>query len=284
MGILAYRPAPIQVSYFGFPSTSGAEFIDYVMADRVVLPSDQQPFFSEKIVHLPDSYLPNDSKRRAALIVPTRADLGLPEDAFIFTCFNNAYKLSRPMVEIWTRLLRANPNSLLWLTYINDSAQANLQQELISHGVDPSRVILAPFVEQPEDHLARLRLADLFLDTLPYNAHTTASDALWAGVPVLTCLGSTFAGRVAGSLLHAVGLPELITNSLEEYETLAQKLASDPALLGSLRERLAQNRLNDRLFDTARLARHLEAAYTTMMETWQRGEPAKSFSVKAIAP
>jgi predicted O-linked N-acetylglucosamine transferase (SPINDLY family) len=282
MAILAYRPAPIQVSYFGYPSTTGAGFIDYVMADRVVLPFDQQPFFSEKIVHLPDSYQANDSKRQTAEIAPTRADIGLPDDAFVFTCFNNAYKLSRSVVGIWIRLLKACPNSLLWLYYINDSAQANLQQELISHGVDPSRVILAPFVEQP-DHLARLRLADLFLDTLPYNAHTTASDALWAGVPVLTCLGPTFAGRVAGSLLQAVGLPELITNSPEEYETLARTLAGDPALLRPLRERLAQNRLSYPLFDTARLTRHIEAAYATMTDTWQRGEPAKSFSVEAIA-
>ena len=278
MAILAHRPAPIQVSYFGYPGTSGAEFIDYVMADRVVLPFDQQPFFSEKIVHLPDSYQANDSKRQAAPIAPTRADLGLPDGAFVFTCFNNAYKLSRPVVGTWIRLLKACPNSLLWLYYINDSAQANLQQELISNGIDPSRVVLAPFVEQP-DHLARLRLADLFLDTLPYNAHTTASDALWAGVPVLTCLGSTFAGRVAGSLLQAVGLPELITNSLEEYETLAQKLASDPALLGPLRERLSQNRLSHPLFDTARLTRHIEAAYATMTEMRERGEPPKAFSI-----
>jgi predicted O-linked N-acetylglucosamine transferase (SPINDLY family) len=281
MAMLAYRPAPIQVSYFGYPGTTGAEFIDYVMADRVVLPFDQQPFFSEKIVHLPDSYQANDSKRQVAPVAPTRADIGLPDDAFVFTCFNNAYKLSRPMVGTWIRLLKACPNSLLWLYYINDSAQANLQQELITNGVDPARVILAPFVEQP-DHLARLRLADLFLDTLPYNALTTASDALFAGVPVITCLGPTFAGRVAASLLHAVGLPELITNSLEEYETLAQKLASDAALLGPLRERLALNRLSYPLFDTARLTRHIEAAYATMMDTWQRGEPPKSFSVEAI--
>jgi protein O-GlcNAc transferase len=280
--MLAYRPVPIQVSYFGYPGSTGAEFIDYVMADRVVLPFDQQPFFSEKIVHLPDSYQANDSKRQTTEIAPTRVDIGLPDDAFVFTCFNNAYKLSRPVVGTWIRLLNACPNSLLWLYYINDSAQANLQQALISHGVDPSRVILAPFVEQP-DHLARLRLADLFLDTLPYNAHTIASDALWAGVPVLTCLGPTFAGRVAGSLLHAVGLPELITNSLEEYEELAQKLAGDPALLGSLRERLSQGRLGHPLFDTARLTRHIEAAYTMMVDTWQRGEPPKGFSVEAIA-
>jgi len=280
--VLDYRPAPIQVNYFGYPGSTGAEFIDYVMADRVVLPFDQQPFFSEKIVHLPDSYQANDSKRQVAPVAPTRADILLPEDAFVFTCFNNAYKLSRPVVGSWIRLLKACPNSLLWLYYINDSAQANLQQELISNGVDPSRVILAPFVDQP-DHLARLRLADLFLDTLPYNAHTTASDALFAGVPVITCLGPTFASRVAASLLQAVGLPELITNSLEEYETLAQKLASDPALLGSLRERLSRDRLHHPLFDTARLTRHIEAAYTTMMETWQRGEPPKGFSVEAIA-
>jgi predicted O-linked N-acetylglucosamine transferase (SPINDLY family) len=186
------------------------------------------------------------------------------------------------VVGTWIRLLKACPNSLLWLYYINDTAQANLQQELMSHGVDPSRVTLAPFVQQP-DHLARLKLADLFLDTLPYNAHTTASDALWVGVPVITCVGPTFAGRVAASLLQAMGLPELITNNVEEYETLARKLASDPALLGSLRERLAQNLTSHPLFDTQRLTRHIEAAYTTMMETWQRGEPAKSFSVEAIA-
>jgi predicted O-linked N-acetylglucosamine transferase (SPINDLY family) len=282
-GILACRPAPVQVSYFGYPGTSGAEFIDYVMADRVVLPFDQQPFFSEKIVHLPDSYQANDSRRETASPAPTRADIGLPDDAFVFTCFNNAYKLSRPVVGTWIRLLQACPNSMLWLYYINDSAQANLQQELMSHGVDPSRVTLAPRVEQP-DHLARLRLADLFLDTLPYNAHTTASDALWAGVPVITCVGPTFAGRVAASVLHAVGLPELITNNPEEYEALALKLASDPALLGSLRERLAKTRLSHPLFDTVRLTRHIEAAYTTMVDTWQRGEPPKSFSVEAIAP
>src|SRR5215468_3193826 len=172
---------------------------------------------------------------------------------------------------------------MLWLYYINDSAQANLQQELMSHGVDPSRVTLAPFVQQ-SDHLARLKLADLFLDTLPYNAHTTASDALWAGVPVLTCLGSTFAGRVAGSLLNAVGLPELITNSLEEYETLAQKLASDAALLGSLRERLSQNLTSHPLFDTQRLTHHIEAAYKAMTKMRERGEPAKGFEVEPIAP
>jgi len=282
IGLLAYRPAPIQVSYFGYPGTTGADFIDYVLADRIVLPADQQPFFSEKIVHLPDSYQVNDARRQTAPVAPTRSDIGLPEDAFVFTCFNNAHKISRPILELWARILRACPNSVLWLYYVNDSALANIQQELMSNSIDPARVILAPYVDQP-DHLARLGLADLFLDTLPYNAHTTASDALWMGVPVLTCLGSTFAGRVAASLLQAVGLPELVTSSLDEYESLALKLAGDPALLGSLRERLAQNRLSYPLFDTARLARHVEAAYTTMWGTWRRGEPPKAFSVDPIA-
>ena len=281
MGIPAYRPAPIQVSYFGYPGTTGADFMDYVMADRIVLPTDQQPFYSEKIVHLPDSYQANDDKRQSSPIAPTRGDIGLPDDAFVFTCFNNAWKLSRQMIGTWARLLGACPNSVLWLYYVNDSALANIQQELLSHGIDPARVILAPHVEQP-DHLARLRLADLFLDTLPYNAHTTASDALWAGVPVLTCLGSTFVGRVAASALQAIGLPELVTNSLDEYEALALKLAGDPELLGSLRARLAQNRLSCPLFDTTRLARHIESAYVTMWETWRRGEPAKAFSVDPI--
>jgi protein O-GlcNAc transferase len=281
MGILAHRPAPIQVSYFGYPGTTGADFIDYVMADRMVLPADQQPFFSEKIVHLPHCYQANDAKRQSAPVAPTRSDIGLPEGAVIFTCFSNAWKLSRPMIGIWARLLQACPNGVLWLYYVNDSAQANIQQELLSLGIDPARVILAPFVEQP-DHLARLRLADLFLDTLPYNAHTTASDALWAGVPVLTCKGSTFAGRVAASVLEAVGLPELITNSLDEYEALALKLAGNPDLLGSLRERLEQNRFSQALFDSARLTRHVEAAYLTMWETCQRGEPPKAFSVDPI--
>ena len=282
MGILAYRPAPIQVSYFGYAGTSGADFIDYVMADRIVLPSDQQPFFSEKIIHLPDSYLVYDAKRQVPPIAPSRGDLGLPDEAFVFTCFNNAWKISRQMVGIWARLLGACPNSVLWFPYVNDSALASIQQELVSQGMDPARVILAPYVEEQLDHLARLSLADLFLDTLPYNAHTTASDALWAGVPVLTCQGTTFAGRVAASLLQAVGLPELITNNLDDYEALARKFADDPALLRSLRERLAQNRLSHPLFDTARLTRHIEAAYATMWETWQRGEPPKAFSVDPI--
>jgi protein O-GlcNAc transferase len=284
MGILAHRPGPIQVGYFGYPGTSGADFIDYVIADRTVLPADQQPFYSEKIVHLPDSYLVTGSNRAIASPGPTRDDLGLPADGFVFCCFNGSWKINRPMVDIWARLLRAVKGSVLWLPRMNDDAASNLYMALTERGVDPASLVpLSGEYLEAADYLARLSQADLFLDTLPYNAHTTASDALWAGVPVLTCLGSTLAGRVAASALQTVGLPELVTSSLDEYETLALKLAGDPALLGSLRERLAQNRMSSPLFDNARLARHIEAAYATMYETWQRGEPPKAFGVDPIA-
>jgi predicted O-linked N-acetylglucosamine transferase (SPINDLY family) len=201
----------------------------------------------------------------------------------VFCCFNNGWKINRPMVDVWARLLRAVEGSVLWLSRLNDDVAAKIGRELAERGIDPARVIpLAGGYLESADYLARFTQADLFLDTLPYNAHSTASDALWAGLPVVTCRGSTFAGRVAASLLHAIGLPELIADSLDEYEALALKLAGDRVQLTSLRDRLAQNRLSHPLFDTARLARHLEAAYTIMWETWQRGEPPKAFGVDPI--
>ena len=206
----------------------GADFIDYIIADPFVLPMDQQEWYSEKIVHLPHCYQPNDTSRLIAELTPTRAQCGLPEQGFVFCSFNNSYKLTPAFFDIWMRLLLAAPGSVLWLLEANALVKDNLREEARQRGVDPDRLIFAPKLPSPE-HLARHRLADLFLDTLPYNAHTTASDALWAGLPVLTCAGETFAGRVAGSLLHAVGLPELVTTSLEEYETLARKLScGDP--------------------------------------------------------
>jgi len=274
--ILTHRPAPIQVSYLGYPGTTGTEFIDYVIADEIVLPFDQQPFYTEKIVHLPECYQVNDSKRRIGEYTPTRREVGLPDQGFVFCCFNRNYKITAPVFDLWMRLLGAVEGSVLWLLGDNVPAERNLRKEAVARGVDPTRLVFAE--RRPaEEHLARHRLADLFLDTLPYNAHTTASDALWVGLPVLTCRGQTFAARVAASLLHAVGLPELVADNLQAYETLALRLATDSSLLGGLREKLAQNRLTRPLFDTDRFCRHIESAYMTMWDLWQRGERPQSF-------
>lgn len=280
-GILAYRPAPIQVNYLGYPGTMAADYIDYLVADEFVIPRDQHAHYREKVVYLPDSYQANDSTRKIAERAPARRDEGLPEQGFVFCCFNNNFKLTARMFDIWMRLLRRIDGSVLWLLKGNPAVQDNLRQEAQRSGVAPERLVFARRTKL-EQHLARHRLADLFLDTLPYNAHTTASDALWAGVPVLTSVGTTFAGRVAGSLLRAVGLPELITRTTEEYEALALKLATEPGLLPKVREKLERNRQTAPLFDADRFRRHLEAAYTTMWEIHQRGEPARSFAVTPI--
>jgi protein O-GlcNAc transferase len=277
--IFAFRPAPIQVAYLGYPGTTGAEFIDYMIADEVVLPLDQQRFYSEKIVYLPDSYLVNDSKRLISPHVPGRREVGLPETGFVFCCFNRSNKITAPIFNIWMQLLAVVEGSVLWLYHSNEAATANLRREAANRGIDPTRLVFAERIPV-KDHLARHRLADLFLDTLPYNAHTTASDALWAGLPVLTCLGTTFVGRVAASLLNAAWLPELVTNNLEEYEALAVKLATKPSLMQSIRRKLEANRLTCPLFDTDRFRRHIEAAYMTMWELWLRGEEPRSFSVE----
>ncbi|MBV9567964.1 MAG: hypothetical protein JO172_07490 [Hyphomicrobiales bacterium] len=264
-----------------YPGTTGADFIDYVIADEIVLPLDQQPFWSEKIVHLPDCYQVNDTKRPIAERTPTRRECGLPERGFVFCSFNNTYKITPPLFDIWIGLLHKVEGSVLWLFRDNAAAERNLRQEAIARGIDPSRLVFADRLKLAE-HLARHRLADLFLDTLPYNAHTTASDALWVGLPVLTCLGKAFAARVAGSLLHAVGLPELVTKSLDEYEALALKLAREPLLLLSYRSRLAKNRSTAPLFNTERFRQHLERAYHTMLDIKRRGEPPQNFSVARI--
>jgi protein O-GlcNAc transferase len=276
--ILAHRPAPIQVSYLVFPGTMGAEFIDYVIADAIVLPFGLQEFYTEKIVHLPDCYQVNDRKRAVAG-PPDRRDAGLPPRGLVFCCFNDNYKITPPVFDIWMRLLRRVEHSVLWLYRGNAAAEQNLRREAAARGIDADRLIFAPRVRL-EDHLARHRLADLCLDTLPYNAHTTASDALWTGVPLVTCRGQSFAGRVAASLLHAAGLPELVTENLEDYEALALRLAADPSLLRALREKLQQNRLACPLFDTDRSRRHIEAAYVTMWEIWQRGESPRNITVE----
>ena len=280
-GILANRPAPVQVSYLGFPATMGADFVDYIIADPMVLPVEHQPYYTEKIVYLPDCYHVNDTKRKIAERTPTRQETGLPEHAFVFCCFNNNWKITSEIFDIWMRLLHQVEGSVLWLLRANEGAERNLRNEAQRRGIDPSRLVFAGRLP-PAKHLARHRLADLFLDTLPYNAHTTANDALWVGLPVLTCKGEAFAGRVAASLLHAVGIPELITFNLEDYQALALKLARDPTLLAEIKAKLVRNRDTYPLFNTERFARHIEAAYTTMWETWQRGEVPKSFSVEPI--
>jgi predicted O-linked N-acetylglucosamine transferase (SPINDLY family) len=276
--ILAQRGAPVQVNYLGYPGSMGADFVDYVIADKVVLPFDQQPFYTEKIVHLPDCYQVNDRQRRIADRGSSREEEGLPSQGFVFCCFNNNYKITRPVFGVWMRLLRDIPQSVLWLLRDNAGAEHNLRRQAAAYGVDASRLVFAPRTKL-DVHLARQRHADLFLDTLPYNAHTTASDALWAGVPVLTCLGRSFAGRVAASLLHSVGLPELVASTLDDYETIARRLAGEPALLAGLRERLSRNRLTQPLFDSARFCQHIEAAYATMRDISARGELPRSFTV-----
>jgi predicted O-linked N-acetylglucosamine transferase (SPINDLY family) len=278
VGIFAQRVAPVQVSYLGYPGTMGADFIDYVIADPISLPFEQQPFYPEKIVHLPDTYQVNDSKRRIGAKMPTRRAVGLPEHGFVFCCFNNNWKLNPAMFDVWMRVLHQVDGSVLWLLRSNDLAAENLRKEAQARGIDPDRLVFASSIDSAE-HLARHQLADLFLDTLPYNAHTTASDSLWAGVPLVTCQGTTFAGRVAASLLHAVGLPELVTESLNDYEQLALKLAREPDLLRAIRSRLAAQRSSWPLFDSQRFRRHIEAAYQTMWDIWQRDESPRSFKV-----
>jgi predicted O-linked N-acetylglucosamine transferase (SPINDLY family) len=280
-GILGHRPAPVQAQYLGFPGTMGIEFIDYILADRVVIPDEQRIQYSEKVVYLPDSYQCNDSKRAILDVAPGRAAARLPEKGFVFCSFNNSYKITPEMFDVWMRLLHAIEGSVLWLLDDNRAALDNLKREAELRGLSSSRLIFAPRIAMQE-HLARLRLADLFLDTLPCNAHTTASDALWAGLPVLTCAGETFAGRVAASLLHAVGLPELVTHSLAEYEALGLKLARDPASLRALKAKLANNRDTYPLFDTVRFTKHLEAAYRTMWERAACGEKPAAFAVEPL--
>jgi predicted O-linked N-acetylglucosamine transferase (SPINDLY family) len=266
-GIFAERAAPIQVSYLAYPGTMGAPYIDYLIADRTIVPDDLRQHYSERIVALPDSYQPNDSHRRISSHPASRAAEQLPDAAFVFCCFNNAYKITPSVFDSWMRILSRVDGSVLWLLEENAATSSNLHAEALRRGVSADRILFAQPVALPE-HLARLSLADLFLDTLPYNAHTTASDALWSGLPVLTRIGETFAGRVAASLLRAVGLPELITNTAQEYEQLAIDLAREPERLRALRDRLKANRNTAPLFDTPAYTRHLEAAYIAMY--WRR--------------
>lgn len=280
--ILAQRPAPVQVNYLGFPGTMGAPYMDYLIADAVVVPPGQEAHYAERIVYLPECFQANDDRRAMAAIRPTRLAVGLPEAGFVFCCFNNSYKITPSLFERWLRLLQAVPGSVLWLFASHPVVVRNLSEEAHRRGTDPGRLVFAEALPYG-DYLARMQLADLFLDTSPFNGGTTASDALWAGAPVLTCPGNAFASRMAASLLSAIGLPELVTHSLEEYEGLALELARNPERLAEIKSKLARNRGTYPLFDTDRFRRHIEAAYTTMWERYQRGEPPESFAVDSCS-
>jgi predicted O-linked N-acetylglucosamine transferase (SPINDLY family) len=267
-GIFSHRAASIQVNYLGYSGTMGADYIDYIIADKTLIPEAHKQFYTEKVVYLPDTYMVDDSKRIASSRVFTREECKLPENKFIFCCFNNSYKFNPQVVNSWSRILSGSENSVLWLSENNQYFKANIRAEFGKRGIDPSRIIFAQRLELMADHLARYSLADLFLDTHPYNAHTTAVDSLKVGVPVLTLKGKSFASRVAASLLNAIGLPELITISQKEYEALAIDLAKNPQKLAAFKQRLANNRLSTSLFDTSLFTKHLEAAYIKMHERY----------------
>ncbi|HYM03774.1 MAG TPA: hypothetical protein VET85_12560, partial [Stellaceae bacterium] len=276
--IPAARPAPIQVNYLGFLGTMGADFIDYIIVDRFIAPGGHQKFYSEKLVHLAGCWWPAEIGWDIAPETPPRGNYGLPRNGFVFCCFNTSYKIAPPVFDVWMRLLRAVPGSVLWLAGASDRTCENLRREAAQRAVDPARLVFAPR-EPMADYLARHRHADLFLDTLPYAAVGTAYHALLAGLPLLTCVGETFAGRTAGTILQAAGLPELVTHSLDEYERLALRLAQMPGLLTGLRRRLAQARPGALLFDPARFVRDVEAAFTRMWDIWRAGEPPRPFSL-----
>jgi protein O-GlcNAc transferase len=267
-GIFSYRAAPIQVNYLGYPGTMGADYIDYIIADKTLIPLDAQSSYTEKVVYLPNSYQVNDRKRIISDRQFTKQELGLPENGFVFCCFNNNFKILPATFTSWMRILKATEGSVLWLLQDNSWVVENLKKEAQKQGVDAQRLVFADRLPISE-HLARHSQADLFLDTFPYNAHTTASDALWAGLPVLTMMGQSFASRVAASLLNVIGLPELITNTQEQYETLAVELAQSPLKLAEIKLKLANNRLITPLFDTPVFTKNIEAAYLKMIERYQ---------------
>ncbi len=281
--ILSWRPAAVQVSYMGFAATMAAPFIDYIIADPVVLPLAEQPHFSEKIVHLPDTYWVTDTSIEVAPRTPTRAEAGLPDQGFVFCSFNAGWKITPAVFDVWMRLLGQVTASVLWLFAENETARENLRVEARARDIDPDRLVFAAPLPL-DQHLARHALADLFLDTLPYNAHTTASDALWSGLPVVTCKGKSFVGRVAASQLEAAGLPDLIAAGLADYEALALALAREPGRLNALRERLRRNRELCPLFDTARFARGLEAAYEAMTVRQKNGLAPASLVIPPLQP
>lgn len=259
--IFSFRPAPVHINFLGYPGTMGVDYMDYILVDRNVVPPEDHEHYSEKVVYLPDTYFPTDRNVRISERTPSRTECGLPEHAFVFCSFSHEYKISPNVFSAWMRLLKQVPSSVLWLMSRGELAQSNLRKEALNHGIDADRIVFAGRVPLVEDHLARYRQADLFLDTHPYNAHTTAADALMSGLPVITFMGESFPSRVAGSLLYAAGMPELVTDSLEKYESLALQLAANPEKLRAIKEKLANQRHQCALFDTKKFCSNLEQAY-----------------------
>lgn len=282
-GIFSYRAAPIQVNWLGYPGTIGANFIDYIVADKTVIPEHHQQFYTEKIVYLPNTYMVDDSKRTPSSRVFTREECGLPKSAFVFCCFNNDYKFNPQVLNSWARILLTAKNSVIWISENNEYFRANIETEFKARGIDSDRIIFAQREEMMADHLSRYALADLFLDTHPYNAHTTALDSLKAGVPVLTLMGQSFASRVAASLLNAIGLPNLIANTQEEYEALAIELAKNPQKLTDIKLKLVKNRLTAPLFNTRLFAKNLESAYIDMYGRCNAGLEPEHISIAELA-
>ena len=278
IGILAHRPAPIQINYLAYPGTMGGDFYDYIIADEVVIPNENKEHYSENIIYLPNCYMPQDNTRRITKRPVSRADVSLPEHGFVFCCFNNSFKISPREFDIWAKLLNKVNRSVLWLMKSNKWSEKNLRNEASKRGVDPNRLVFADKLPL-EEHLGRLRLADLFLDTFNFNAHTTASDALWAGVPIVTKIGKSFAARVAASLLTAIELPELITTTEKEYEALALSLAKNPNKFMKIKSKLAEKKNSAPLFDTETYTKNLELAYVQAYKRYKDGLPPAEFKV-----
>ena len=277
---ISMKPAPIQVNYMGYPGTMGADYMDYIIVDCVVVPVEEKEFFTEQLVTLPDSYLINSTLPQRICGDITRQDYCLPEEGFVFCCFNSTYKITAELFDIWCGFLNKIPASVLWLPHSSDKVRANLEKEAAQRGIAINRLIYADFTESYTAHLAKYQLADLFLDTMPYNAHATAIDALWGGCPIVTCTGRTFSSRVASSLLTSIGLTELITTSASDYEKLVLRLASNPDQLSQIRGKLEKNRHSFPLFDSLKYVKHLESAYREMWDNYVSGNPPRGFSVR----
>jgi len=279
-GIFAMKAAPIQVNYLGYSSTMGAEYMDYIIADKVLITDENQQYYSEKIVYLPDSFMVNDTKNKISQKNLTREEAGLPVDGFIFSCFNHHYKITPSVFASWMKILSKVDGSVLWLSDGNHRGIANLKKEATKHGINSDRLIFAPRLELREDHLNRIKLADLFLDTLPYNAHATTSDALQVGLPVLTCIGKSFASRVAASLISSVGLPELITSTHKQYEKIAIDLAMQPSKLKLIQDKLGKNLTTSPLYNTSLYVKQIESGYIEMYKKYQEGKKIEHIYVK----